>query len=301
MARILDPADGSQLPPAQEIVVNYSAADDHGLAALHVEAHLLGGATQSIAIPLRNEPREKAGAVKVAFGRRHLVVGDVVAVRLHAQNTAGQTTSSEVHEVLICPRPVNVDSPELLDEFSRASAQADRLAALVDDAGAALDRSEDLRADHLLADASDLAPVFQQALLKLAAQMSRTPEEQNAFEKITTSATNCRTMLAELSKTPLDVSEAKAKLANTADDRHQLAGTLRTVKNARFAAAAMADRMGLAEFQKQQAGNQRRSIKEVEEKATDQINREIRDIGLDPAAADLDDQLLSRINAAENN
>jgi hypothetical protein len=158
-----------------------------------------------------------------------------------------------------------------------------------------------LRADHLLADASDLAPVFQQALLKLAAQMSRTPEEQNAFEKITTSATNCRTMLAELSKTPLDVSEAKAKLANTADDRHQLAGTLRTVKNARFAAAAMADRMGLAEFQKQQAGNQRRSIKEVEEKATDQINREIRDIGLDPAAADLDDQLLSRINAAENN
>jgi hypothetical protein len=309
------------LSPRDVVPLSYSVIDDYGVVAVNLLAQVNGHAlVQSpIAVPLHPGATRRRVEETVHFdlASMKLQIGDVVTLSLSARDTANKDAASEDElRILISPLSVDRDARERIDALTAAFnfvasvvEETDAAAKAIDQAGGQSNHqssawlSADASASRHLTSASEAATLLKQSLLRTAAH-SHSPELSAALATWLDAAQQQAQTADDLFgrgdlADGMDKS-ARQRLRNSNAQARELLAQIGTAAHGERALAVLMDQINLdATRGAAPPGDAQAAtpLAQVLELAAREIAGNEQEIGLDPAAADVEAQLRARVEA----
>lgn len=318
LVRLSQAGDNLRLHPREILPLGYEALDDYGIGRLVLRAQVNSAAPLDVPIPLQPDPRRQADEHEFDLATMPLGIGDVVTLRLVATDRAGQSAASEAVQVLVSPRSVDLATYQRVEELNSAAALAATLHENLTAAAQALDEvdreaaAKSLaylaarnRATRALAGAAESATLMRQSLYR-AVVNSRSPELSTTLSSWIDVA-QVQSWLAEdlfrRGGAPKGMGdESRGLLGRSLETTRVLRDELKAVAAGERAAAVLADRENLLASQRKADAAQDPEVKQrlvqTLQRAQEDIAAGAKEIGLDPAAGDLDAQLKARVDGA---
>jgi colicin import membrane protein len=319
LLRLGQAGENLRLHPRDIVPISYQALDDYGIAKLYLVAQANAGKPVEIPLEVQGDPRRQERDHELDLSTLPLAIGDVLGVSLHATDRAGQRSASEPIQILVSPRSVDLATYHRLSELKTAAGHAATLNEQLVAASGALEEadreaaSKSLaylaalnRANRQLTGAAEKATLLRQALFRTVVN-SRSAELSTAIAGWIDQA-QVQSWLAEdlfrRADAPAGMgSESRGMLARSLDSTRALRDELRTVAAGERAAAVLADRENLAASQgkleaAQSSAAARQALRQSLQRAREDVAAGAKELGLDPAAADLDAQLKARVDGA---
>jgi hypothetical protein len=317
--RLARAGDALRLNPRDIVPVWYEALDDYGLTSLSFRAQVNSQDPVETPVKIWGDPRRQQDVFNFDLATLPLGMGDVVSLTMIGSDTAGHSTPSAALQIVISPRSIDLDAYERMSELHDAAQLGRLLASQFDDAAKAqaeVDAQKDhqspaylsanSRADRALSAAAQTATLLRQALLRATTHSHSPPLSVTLAEWI--DLAEIESAAAEeafrQSGSALTPTASHRERFHDAVERGRLAlSQLTTIEQGEQAAAVLADHENLRATQqrpipKDEAG--RRRLRETIERMRQDIAAEAGRIGLEPASPDLENQLRSRIHAAED-
>ena len=307
-----------RLTPRDMLPLSYEALDDYGVQSLVVHVQINAKETEPITVSLWGDPRRRQDVFNLDLATLPLGIGDVLTVSLAGTDTAGHAVSSEPLHVLISPRAVDLDSYERIGELGSATQLAGTLLAQFEDANRAQDEaaqqkdrqssgylSVSSRGDRALSAAAQTAVLLRQSLLR-AITHSDSPQLSVALADWVDAAERENASADEAfrqSGAPDGMANTGRDLVRRAvDQARELRTQLQAVHDGQQAADVLRDRDNLRAAEARPApadANARNRLNQTLQRMREEIARDVRQLGLDPGAADLDTQLHAKSSAAD--
>jgi hypothetical protein len=320
LVRLSRAGESLRLHPREILPLTYQALDDYGIASLVLVAQVNSAKPVEVPLQLRGDARRQERDYEFDLATLPLTVGDVLALSLAATDSAGQRVATEAVQVLVSPRSIDVATYQRIAELERAANSASTLNEQLTAAAAALEESDREaasrslaflaavnRSNRQLSGAAETATLMTKSMYR-AVVNSRSPDLSNALAGWIDEA-RVQAWLAEdlfrRADQPAGMgSESRGLLARSVESTRVLREEIRTVAAGERADALLADRENLLASQKraqtpQQPADAHQRLEQSLRRAREDVAAGVREIGLDPAAADLDAQLKSRVDAAQ--
>lgn len=320
LIRLPQAGESLRLHPREIVSLGYDALDDYGVTSLVLVAQKNADKPVEISIPIDGDRRRQEREYELDLANMGLSIGDVLTLVMNATDTAGQRATSEPLHVLVSPRSVDVITYQRIAELNAAAAQAASLNEQLTQASAALDEADREaaakslaysaalnRANRQLTGASESATLMRQALFR-ALLNSRSTELSNTLATWIDLA-QAQSWLGEdlfrRADGPTGMgNESRGQLTASLEVTRVLRDELKVVAIGERAAAVLADRENLRASQRKadvaatQPSGVNPRLTQTLQRAREDIAAGAKEIGLDPAAADLDAQLKARTDAA---
>jgi hypothetical protein len=320
LLRLSRAGESLRLHPREILPLAYQALDDYGIASLVLVAQVNSAKPVEMPLQLGGDARRQEREYEFDLATLPLTIGDVLTVSLVATDSAGQKASTEAVQVLVSPRSIDVATYQRIAELERAANSASTLNEQLAAAAAALEESDREvasrslaflaavnRSNRQLSGAAETATLMTRSMYR-AVVNSRSPELSNALAGWIDEA-RMQAWLAEdlfrRADQPAGMgSESRGLLARSLESTRLLRDEIRTVATRERAAALLADRENLLASQKraqtpQQPADAHQRLEQSLHRAREDVEAGVREIGLDPAASDLDAQLKARVDAAQ--
>ena len=315
--RLAHGGDSLRLNPREVVPLSYEALDDYGLESLAVKAQV--NALPPMRVPLRlwGDPRRQQEVFRFDLARLPIGIGDLVTLTVIASDTAGHEAESRPLHVLISPRSIDLDAYERIGELQNATQLAQSLTAEFQDALSAHDEmngkdrhsppfvAASSRGDRALSAAAQTATLLRQSLLRAithspsAALCTALAGWVDAAEVETGAAEEA----FRQSGAPTGMGDSGGEeLRRALEQGRQLQSQLMTVRDGERAAALLADRQNLLVAEKKPAGPGEPAVRQMHQtidRMRQDFDAEVTQLGLNPSAGDLDNQLRAKIAAEE--
>jgi hypothetical protein len=319
LVRLSRAGESLRLHPREILPLSYQALDDYGIESLNLVAQVNSATPVEVPLELRGDARRQERGYEFDLATLPLTVGDVLTVSLAVTDSAGQRAATDAVQVLVSPRSVDVATYQRIAELERAANAAGTLNEQLAAAAAALEESDREaasrslaflaavnRSNRQLSGAAETATLMTKSMYR-AVVNGRSAELNNALAGWIDEA-RVQAWLAEdlfrRADQPAGMSnESRSLLARSLESTRVLRDQIRTVATGERAAALVADRENLlasrkrADVAQQPADKQR--LEQSLTRAGEDVAAGVREMGLDPAAADLDGQLKTRVDAAQ--
>ena len=321
LVRLPQSGQNLRLHPREIVPLPFEVLDDYGVATLSLSAQVNSAKPLGFSIDVDGDPRRQEQVYELDLATMPLVIGDVVSLVLTATDLAGQQSTSDVLQVLVSPRSVDVVTYQRLAELYAAAGSAAALNEQLAAASAALDEADREaaarslaysaalnRANRHLTAASETATLMRQSLFR-ALVNSRSAELSNTLANWIDQAQVFSWLAEDLFRradAPTGMgSESRALLGRSLETSKALRDELKAVAAGERAIAVAADRENLLASQKRadattqpaEAGARERLLQTLK-RAQEDVATGLKEIGLDPAAADVDAHLKARVDAA---
>jgi hypothetical protein len=317
LARLIQSGQSLRLNPRDILPLSYQALDDYGLDALTVHAQANGTEVTQMPLRMSGDRRRQEDTVNFDLAFLRLSIGDVLTLKLVARDSAGQETESEPLHVLIAPRSIDLGTHERIDELTAAARFCAALADEMDAAGKSLDEAETKgdrrsaaylasagRANRHLTSASEAATLLRQSLLRTLAHGGST-ELSVAITGWADAAQGQAQLADDLfrqggSSTGM-AGAPRDKLRRGAEQARELYSQLRTLAQGERAAAVLADRDNLQASQTMPPPADPKAadrFAKTLQRARDDVAAGATEIGVNAGAADVEQQLRGRADAA---
>jgi hypothetical protein len=125
MVRLVQPAEDLRLHPLAMLQIQYSAADDYGVAALAAAAQVNAAAAVQLPIVTGGDPRRPEGQCALDLASLNVKVGDVLSLWLVAQDGAGHKAVSEVRRILVAPQSIDAGTHRRIAQLRQAARLAE--------------------------------------------------------------------------------------------------------------------------------------------------------------------------------
>lgn len=316
LVRMLEAGESLRLNPRDIVPLAYQVLDDYGLEALSVRAQVNGAEPIELPLPLHGDARRQEGTFNFDLATIKLGVGDVVSITLAARDRAGQQAAGEAMQVLLAPRSIDLETHQRIAELESSAQLATLVVEELEATARALDEAQKERGrnaeaeaaavgrgNRFLTTATDTAVLMRQAVLRSLVRGSGA-ELSTALAKVVDESHLLTSAAEDLFRSNgIAAGEAaKARLDPVLDRARRARALLKTVAEGERAAAVLADRENLVASGKRARGAEPRAAERIRHglrRATEELDVSLKVMGLDPAAANLDDQLRAKIGAAE--
>ena len=317
--RLARAGDSLRLNPRDIVPVWYEALDDYGLASLAIRAQVNGQEPVERQVKVWGDPRRQQDVVNFDLATLPLGMGDVVSLTMSATDTAGHSAASAPLEVIISPRSVDLDAYERISELRDAVQLAQLLGSQFEDATKAQNEADgqsdrqspaylsaNSRADRAFSAAAQTATLLRQALLRATTHSGSALLSVGLAQWIDTAEIE-----SAAAEDAFRLSGAKGGLPSPQKDRlrdaieqgRALLSHLTTVQQGEQATALLADVENLHATQGRPVPKDdatRRRWRETIERMRQDIGAEAGRAGFDANAGDLENQLRSRVQAAQD-
>lgn len=316
--RLARGGDSLRLNPRDIIPVWYEALDDYGIKALEIRAQVNDQPPVSGPIQIWGDLRRQQSVFNFDLATLPLGIGDVVKLTAVATDTAGHSTESLPLRVIISPRSIDLDAWErigelrtarqlsrsLLDQFEDAAKARGEADAIKDRTSAPFLAAES-RADRALSSASQTATLLRQSLLRAtthshaAALSVALADWVDAAELESAAADDAFRRGGAAAGLP---ESQRNRLHDALDQARAMQPRIAAVEQGEQAAAVLADYENLQAARKRTAPKDepsRRRLRETMERMRQDIATDAGQMGLDGAAADLENQLHIRVQAEQ--
>ncbi len=315
--RLLRGGESLSQAPLEIVPLSYEALDDFALASLTLNSQINSEPPAQTVIKLWGDPRRQQDVHPYDLAKiPGLHVGDVVTLTLAATDSGGHEVKSLPLQVLISPKPVDLDAYQRIVELTRAAQLARALAGALVEANRMPEASSGKkdrrsnpsmslgpRADRALSSASQTAAALRQSLLKVITHgpnMPLAPVAANWIDVVEIESAAAQEAFRQ-SGAPGGLDDAgRRALAAASDQATHLADSLETVSRSEQAEAIIKDRNNLvaarhAPLSRETSSRQR--LDQALERKQQEISAESRQLGLDATAPDFDTRL-TQINAS---
>lgn len=319
LVRLSQAGENLRLHPREILPLSYEALDDYGIGTIVLRAQVNSASPVEVPIALRAaDARRQSDEYEFDLATMPLGIGDVVTLHMTATDRAGQAAVSEPVQVLVSPRSVDLATYQRVEELNSAAALATTLHEQLTGAAAALDEvdreaaSRSLaylaarnRATRALTGAAEAATLMRQSLFR-AVVNSRSPDLSTTLTSWIDVA-QVQSWLAEdlfrRGGAPKGMGdESRGLLGRSLEATRLLRDELKAVAGGERAAAVLADRENLLASQRKaeaaQDADAKQRLEQTLQRAREDIAAGAKEIGLDPAAGDLDAQLKARMDGA---
>lgn len=287
------------LRPTDSVRLPYQVSDDYALAALEQRVEIDGKSAGTVTIPIDREAHRVEGWLSIDLKQFNPRIGQVISIRLAATDRAGQASVSSPAEILVTPEAVQPIARRRLADLAEAE-QLSRVVvaelqnALPDDPSAENQQSTNLarRMSGRLAVAAERSAALVQLLIRSAVGATGDADIRPVW-LIADAAQRLSLKLDALGRSiSTEILPAnRASLTQARADSAALTQTIRSIAQRNNAQLILAERRAVAQVQDVSAADLSR-LRET-------IDTEVEQLRLEPRALDLDQQLQSRITAAE--
>ena len=319
LVRVYDVGQDARPGPRDVMPVAYQALDDYGLDEVVAVVRVNGGPPIRIGLKVQGDLRRQEQTYPLDIAPLDVKVGDVLAVTIDAKDGRGQWASSRALSALVSPRAIDLNAHQRVVELAAAQGVAQRLVTAWDDARKAIEalaRFDDAPADgpaakramaqvlavaqvnrNLMA-ASESAAVLRQSLLRATARSS-------GHEMSVTLAKLLDDTQQELIASERMLGMRTSEVAKQADTKAPLE-TARRLRDA-LTTLARGERSTavLAEVDNVAAARERgrdaaypQALKEGIKRLADDLAASLRQLEIDPNAANVKDRLNDNIEAS---
>lgn len=317
IVRLLSGGEALRINPRDILPLSYQVLDDFGIDSLVVRAQVAGGATTEVPVPREGDPRRSEGTYNFDLATVKLSVGDVLTLSLVAKDRAGQEDTSDLLQVLVAPRSVDMETHQRINELEAAA----QLSALVteeleatakafEEAQAHRDKEAEAasavasRGNRFLTTAIDTAVLARQSVLR-AIVRSRESELAAALAVLADSVQIVTAGGEEVFRgsglAGGDDNAVREKLSRLLERCGKARDHLRAIAQGERAAAILADRENLRASERRAAAEPQAAqrIRQTLQRASEDLAAGVKGLGLDPVAADLDQQLRAKVAAEQ--
>jgi hypothetical protein len=316
LARLVNAGQTLRLNPRDILPLNYQALDDFGLESLAVRARVSGGGAKEYRIGIDADPRRGEGTFNLDLADLKLGFGDVVSVALVARDRAGQEEASEPLQVLVAPRSIDLETHQRITELETAAQLAglvaEELEATLKSLGEAQARrvkEPDVaqaavgRGNRFLTTAAETAVLARQATVR-AIVRSRSPGLASALSTLADAVQQVGAGGEEVFQANALSADANAvdeTLGRLIERAQKARDSLRAVAQGERAAAILLDRENLAASEKRAAADPQAAgrVRQALQRAAEDVAAGAVGLGLDPAAANVDELLRQKVEAEQ--
>src|SRR5690606_34624174 len=110
LVRIIQPSENLRLTPRDVVEIRYQVLDDYGVRSLRLVAAVNSEDRHRAPLRLRGDPARQEALVDVDLARLALQYGDIVRLRVEAEDLHGHTAASEPRTILIAPRSIDMNT-----------------------------------------------------------------------------------------------------------------------------------------------------------------------------------------------
>jgi len=305
LVRIIQPSENLRLTPRDVAEIRFQALDDYGIRSLRLVASVNGEDRHRATLRLRGDPARQEALVDVDLARLELAFGDIVRLRVEAEDLNGHTAASEPRTILIAPRSIDMNTYLRLAELRQATAGAEALIKTINDAlksleqmgqGARGDVERDIWTltadyDRQLTSATEQASLIRQALLRT---LVRSPTSGRSI--LLSHGTDAAQQIASttdslLLQTPnLPRSDVMRMLEQAAKRATELRDLLVTVSHGEQATALLADHANLQALGGRDTDPVSEAAQQTYRRAREEFQSAVKTLGLNP-----DDQNLAQL------
>lgn len=298
VARLFQAGQTVRLTPRDMIKLTYQAADDYALTSLSLQVKINNAKPINRAILLVGNPRGQQGGVDLDLGSLRLKIGDVAIVTAVAEDSAGQTSVSEPLRIHVSARPIDLDTRQRVTELDAARGLAAKLLADFEAARDAISRGDGIpdrqsngfaaasaRANLSLANASESATLLRRCLCRtilhatdarLCVFLANSSDSAQILSQLADELFRQRGDPTAVSQ-PIDVT-----LQRTIDQAHHLSEAVVLCWKGQLAAALLTETDDAPRQHPPDAQN----------------GALLREMSIDPASANIPQQLREKISAA---
>ena len=316
IARLVNAGQALRLNPREILTLAYQALDDFGIDSLVVKVQS-GVEAKEYSVRVDADPRRAEGTYSLDLAPLKLAFGDVLSVSLVARDRAGQEEASEPLQVLVAPRSVDIEThqriteletaaqlvglvTEELDATVKSAAEARSLREKNPDASAAAAA----RGNRFLTTSVETAVLARQSLLR-AIIRTRSPELATALATLVDSVqlfVGDAEQVFQSNALAGDGNAAGEKLTLLAERGAKVRDQLRAVAQGERAAAILLDRENLAASERRAAADPQAAqrVRQTLQRAAEDVAAGVAGLGLDPAAANVDELLRGKVGAEQD-
>lgn len=320
LVRLSRAGESLRLHPREILPLSFQALDDYGIESLVLLAQVNSAKPVEVPLEVRGDVRRQERGYDFDLATLPLTVGDVLSVSLAVTDSAGQRAGTEAVQVLVSPRSVDVATYQRIAELERSAGDAATLNEQLAAAAAALEESDREsasrslaflaavnRSNRQLSGAAETATLMTKSMYR-AIVNSRSPALSNALagwiDEARVQAWMAEDLFRRADQPSGMGSESRGLLARSLESTRALRDEIRTVAAGERAVALLADRENLLASQKRadtapQPADVQQRLEQSLRRAREDVAAGVREIGLDPAAQDLDAQLKARVETAQ--
>jgi hypothetical protein len=284
--------------PDDVVTFRYEAQDDYGVQSLVAHVRRLNappGPAHDIPIQITGDTRRLLGEFRfdlATFAVARPVIGDVLSIVLEARDNAGQAALGDVRHLLVSAQPIDSTARRRITALAAAEETVRRLRGDL----VAAQRDAPDRRSHRLAEAIETASFLREALIRAVID-SASPSLNNTLSNFVDAEETCVAVADQAMSGNAPEPEVKAKLTEIAESIDQLHESIVTLLDAERAAVVMAERRMIDEIPPGDGGSSADVVElsALRHQTQATIEESLRLMGLDPRAADLNQQLDQRI------
>jgi len=310
LVQVVRPESDLRLGPRDLLAAQYRALDDFGVASLSLRVQVNGSEPRVSPMKLSRDPRLNEGSQVIDLAAFGLKVGDVVTYAFVGEDALKQQGTSDVRRVLISPRSIEMNTYQRLVELRGTEELAKQLVIELSQANDAMTEARKRRRElaireqgliskayQHLAGAGESADGLRQALLRTMT-VTPTPAVSTAVASWLDDTQLIADLVERVDDQDFDSREdlPKRGLSAPLERAKSVLADVTMLTRSQSAMTLLAERDNV----RRTPGEAANELAKVQlERAKQDLNDGIRQLGLDPNAGDVDAKLAEVVRAGD--